>query len=177
MTNRLIYKGKSIKLEERDIEFPHGGISRSFPIVTHENGVIVVPVIKSEKGLRIVLIRQWRPAMETYVLEVPVGGIFKGESLQDAAKREVLEEAGLVVDTLIHLGKVYPAPGWDVETQDHFIAFCKSEVFEQSQDDSDTIERIKISMDEVVRMLKGRDILDLKTRCILLDALIFFKKM
>lgn len=177
MANRLIYKGKSIKLEERDIELPHGGISASFPVVTHENGVIVVPVIKSADEPRIVLIRQWRPAMGTYVLEVPGGGIFKGETMENAARREVLEEAGLVVDTLIYLGKVFPAPGWDVETQDHFIAFCRSEVFEQSQDDSDTIDRIKISIDEVAKLLESRDISDLKTRCILYDALLFLRKM
>ena len=105
LANRLIYKGKSIKLEERDIEFPHGGISRSFPVVTHENGVIVVPIIKSANESRIVLIRQWRPAMGTYVLEVPGGGIFKEETIEHAARREVLEEAGLVVDALIYLAK------------------------------------------------------------------------
>lgn len=177
MANRLIYKGKSIKLEEKDIKFPHGGVSASFPVITHENGVIVVPVIQSQNEQKIVLIKQWRPAMESYVLEVPGGGIFKGETIEDAARREVLEEAGLVVDSLIYLGKVFPAPGWDVESQDHFIAFCKSEVYEQSQDDSDTIDRIKISVDEVTRLLENRDILDLKTRCILHDALSFLKKL
>ena len=176
MANRIVYRGKSIKLEEKDIEFPNGGISRSFPVVTHENGVIVVPIIKSHNESKIVLIRQWRPAMGSYFLEVPGGGILDGESMENAARREIMEEAGLVVESLVYLGKVFPAPGWDVESQDHFIAFCSSEVYEQPQDDSATIDRISISIDEAVRMLENREISDLKTRCIIYDALYYLKK-
>jgi len=177
LTNRVVYRGKAIKLEEKDIEFPNGGISRSFPVVTHENGVIVVPIIQSHNESKIVLIRQWRPAMRSYFLEVPGGGILNGESIEDAARREVLEEAGLVVDSLVHLGKVFPAPGWDVESQDHFIAFCRSEVYEQPQDDSAIMDRVNISIDEAIKMLESREISDLKTRCILYDALHFLKKI
>ena len=64
----------------------------------------------------------------------------------------------------LHILQVFPAPGWDVETHYHFVAFCKSEVYGQSQDDSDTIDRIKVSIDKATRLLENRDISDLKTR-------------
>ena len=73
--------------------------------------------------------------------------------------------------------QVFPASGWDVETQYHFVAFCKSEVYEQSQDDSDTIDSIKVSLDKATRLLENRDTSGLKTRCILHDALVYLKKL
>ena len=89
----------------------------------------------------------------------------------------MLEEAGLVVSRLVSLGKVFPAPGWDIEFQEYFIAYCKSEVFEQPQDNSDNIERVKLSIEEVFILLQSREIKDLKTRCILYDAFDYLKKL
>lgn len=168
-----IYKGKSIKLEEKDILLPSGTISRRFPVVTHEDGAIVVPIVEKDTGLNIMLIRQWRPAMGLMTLEVPGGGLLEGETPEQAAEREVREEAGLLVERLQKLGEVFPAPGWDIEKQVHFIAFCTSEIYEQPQDDVDHIERVLAPINNVIDMLKKREITDLKTRAILLDALLY----
>lgn len=171
----LIYQGRSIRLEERDIKLRNGSISRAFPVVTHESGVIVVPIIHGPSGPEIMLIKQWRPAMGIDIIEVPGGGINKNELPEEAARREVMEEAGLVVSELIYLGRVFPAPGWDIETQDHFIAICNSELYEQPQDDVDNIERIKVSLSKASEMLAEWEIVDLKTRSILYDALSYLK--
>lgn len=167
-----IYKGRTLTLQERDILLPSGTISKRFPVVTHEDGAIVVPVVEKETDISIMLIRQWRPAMGLMTLEVPGGGLVDGETPEQAAEREVREEAGLIVERLQKIGEVFPAPGWDVEKQFHFIAFCKSEIYEQPQDDADHIERLLTPVNRVIRMLQEREIKDLKTRAILFDALI-----
>lgn len=177
MTNKIIYQGRSIVLEERDLELPNGGVSKSFPLVRHQDGAIVVPLLEKYHEYDVVLIRQWRPAMGLEVLEVPGGGINKDETPEYAARREVMEEAGLISGELIFLGKVLPAPGWDVETQYHFIAICKSELYEQPQDDSDLIERVRVPLSKIPELLKAREIIDLKTRSILYDALNYLKRI
>ena len=49
---------------------------------------------------RIVIVRQFRPAVERYTLELPSGLIDPGETPAEAARRELLEETGYEADDL-----------------------------------------------------------------------------
>ncbi len=66
-------------------------------------GAAVLPVLPNGK---IVLNCEFRHATRDWELEMPRGGIKPGESTEEAARREVLEETGLVVDRLVRLGEV-----------------------------------------------------------------------
>lgn len=66
-------------------------------------GAAVVPVLEDGK---IVLNCEFRHSTRNWELEMPRGGVKPGESLEAAARREVLEETGMVVDQLIRLGEV-----------------------------------------------------------------------
>ncbi len=173
---RRIYHKRSLTVEERTVELPNGNVLEDLPVVTHENGVIVVPMLTVDGEWYIMLIRQWRNAMGISTIEVPGGGPEKGESIGQAAIREVEEEAGLKVKKLISLGEVFPAPGWEIETQFHFLAECDGAVNGQKLDFSEHIERNLEPISRVREMLKNREIQDLKTRSILYDALEYLSK-
>ena len=172
---KILYRGDTIQFEKIDVKLPNGSIVNSFPVVKRRSGAIVAPVISSGNQKKIMLIKQWRKAMGLSVLEVPAGGINQNESPEEAAKREVFEEAGMVVNKIIYLGKVLPAPDWSIDEQYHFIAICNTQVFEQPQDDSDEIERILYTFAEVAELLKDWKITDLKSRSLLYDTLSYFK--
>jgi len=165
------YRNRSVSLEEKDIPLPHGGVLQQFPLITHENGVIVAPVVRREGTVYIMLLEQWRAAMNRRIWEVPGGGLHTGETPEDTAVREVREEAGLVVDKLVKVGEVLPAPGWDVETQFHFIAECHSDVGIQELDPTENISRRLFPAAQVRDMLRNRQIVDLKTKSLLYDTL------
>jgi len=73
-------------------------------------------VLALTADLRIPLVRQYRPAVETAVLELPSGAIDPGETPEAAARRELLEEAGCEAGDLELLGQLHVDSG-RLETQ------------------------------------------------------------
>lgn len=69
-------------------------------------GVAVLPVLADG---RVVLLRNWRPAVDAWSWEVPKGFVEPGELPAEAARRELLEETGLA-GTLESLGDVWSEP-------------------------------------------------------------------
>jgi len=60
---------------------------------------------------RILLVRQYRPAVERYTLELPSGLVDPGESAAEAARRELLEETGYEAGEVEVLGRLFPDTG------------------------------------------------------------------
>lgn len=71
-------------------------------------GVAVMPVTSDDK---IVLICNFRHPTRSWEIELPRGFIDKGETIFEAAVREVMEEAGMVVESTILLGEIPPDSG------------------------------------------------------------------
>jgi ADP-ribose pyrophosphatase len=173
---RLIYRREHLSVEEADVDLPNGGRVRGFPIVTHADGVIVAPILTLHGRTHIMLLEQWRAAMNVTVLELPGGGLAIGETPEESAVREVREEAGLDVKTLVKVGTVLPAPGWEVETQYHFLARCMPRLNGLVLDRTETIRRRPTPVGEVRRLLRTRKIQDLKTKALLYDALEYLRR-
>jgi ADP-ribose pyrophosphatase len=58
-----------------------------------------------------VLVRQWRPAVDAHTLELPSGHVDSGQTPEDAARAELLEETGYVAGKMTLLGCLQPDPG------------------------------------------------------------------
>lgn len=70
------------------------------------NGVAIVPLFTGSDGLpRFVMERQFRHGTQSVCLEFPAGLVEKTEATETAARRELLEETGLIAGQLTHLGR------------------------------------------------------------------------
>jgi ADP-ribose pyrophosphatase len=70
-----------------------------------------VCVLAVTEQKEILLVRQYRPTVEGYTLELPSGMLEAGESPVETAKRELVEETGYQAETIELLGCLVPDTG------------------------------------------------------------------
>jgi ADP-ribose pyrophosphatase len=162
MTKRIIYEGRVFSVELDRIRLPRGG-ELNAEIIRHPGSVVIVPV--RDDG-SIVLVRQYRPAIDRSAWELPAGSLEPGEDPDEAAVRECHEETGLVPGRIERLGAFYPTPGYCDELMHFYVATELREPREHEkaeQDEDEDIEARAFERDELRRMIDAGEIIDLKT--------------
>lgn len=113
LERRLAWNSPYVGVIEKEVDLGGGRGVETFWSVRTGGYAAVVAVTRD--GL-IPLVRQFRPAVETYVLELPSGAIDPGEPPEAAVRRELLEETGCEADQLVNLGRLHVDSG-RLETQ------------------------------------------------------------
>jgi|TARA_Y100000294_G_scaffold45431_2_gene41972 ADP-ribose pyrophosphatase len=165
---RLLHDGYIISLFEAEFEGPAGErITRD--VVRHPGAVAVVAIDRDE----VVLVRQFRAALEAEMLELPAGKLdVPGEPLEVAARRELVEEAGLDAPHLEVLATFHNSGGFCDEVTTIFLATELVEATAEAfsvEEQYLTVERVHL--DEVGALIAEGGITDAKTVIGLLAAL------
>ncbi len=130
--------------------------------------VVVVPVTANTEFL---LIRQFRPVVNNFVVEFPAGLNDKKESLIEAARRELIEETGHDAEDFIFMAEGPVSSGMSTEMLTVYLAKnaypCPSEIKERyPSDESEDIEIIKTPIvkiqDTLSHFRENGDYIDLK---------------
>jgi ADP-ribose pyrophosphatase len=112
----------------------------------------------------VILIRQYRHAVRQWLWEVPAGSVDDGESPEAAATRECHEEIGLIPETIVRLGSLYPTPGYCDEEMILFRVSGLSEGTEPAAVDEDEhIEARTFTLRDARDMIRRGEIVDMKT--------------
>ena len=124
---------------------------------TRADGVAMY-VLCGEKHDRVLLIRQFRWAIGSYVYEFPAGLVEDGEDVKEAAIREVYEETGLSMTPLdvdpMFTRPVYMTDGMTDEACALVYGYGEGDIRNQHLEDTEEIEVILADRDEVRRILK-----------------------
>jgi ADP-ribose pyrophosphatase len=158
----LLYQGSLISLARRTIAGPDGD-SFERDVVHHPGAVSAVPFLQ-ETG-EVVMVRQYRAAIDRDLLEIPAGKRdVAGEAPELTAHRELVEEIGMRAGRLELLGEFYNSPGFSDEYSYTFLAL-ELEPAEQNlqgiEEQHMTLERIRLA--DVPALIRSRDIVDAKT--------------
>lgn len=153
-----VFNGKVLKMITEIVELPNGKEGYR-EIVKHPGAVAILAI--NDKG-NVILVEQYRRAVDKILLEIPAGKLEKEEEIEVAAKRELEEETGYKSRKFTYLGKIYTAPGFT----DEVIHIYKAEELykgEVNRDEDEFINVIEMSVEDIKKSIKEGNILDSKT--------------
>jgi ADP-ribose diphosphatase len=117
------YKGRIINLDVDTVDFPDGSTGQ-LEMIRHPGAAAVVPLLDdpASPDPRVVLLRQFRHAAESFIWEIPAGRLDPGETPEQCAHRELAEETGMRASRLTPLTTFYTTPGFTDERIHLFLA-------------------------------------------------------
>jgi len=155
--------GGFLQLADLRVEGPDGAVHERF-VVRHPGAVVVVPV--TGDGAHVLLVRQYRVAVDAELLEVPAGKRdVTGEPPEATAHRELEEEIGHRARTLVPLAEFFNTPGF---CDEYTYLYCAvglealaSRNTQTAEEHAMAVERVALA--DVERLIATREIVDAKT--------------
>ncbi|MEB3355050.1 MAG: NUDIX hydrolase [Cyanobacteriota bacterium] len=152
---------RKLRFEINRMELPMG-VEGTFGVIRHPGASLAVPVL--DDG-RVVVLRQYRFAVATRLLEFPAGTLDPGETPLSTMQRELQEEAGYSAERWDPLGAMLPCPGYSDEVIHLFLARDLKPLDEPpAGDDDEDLEVLLMTPSELdASLASGNEYLDGKS--------------
>lgn len=157
VSRRPVFEGRLLRVYQDVVTLP-GGREAGREIVHHRGAVAIVPIAPDG---RVVLVRQWRHAVERALWEVPAGTRDEEEEPAVTARRELEEETGYIAASWRSLGQAGVSPGYSRELLWFFLAEGLTEGV-TATDPDETIDVRLFTPEEVLHLVTA-GATDLKT--------------
>ncbi len=162
LSRDLVAKGAIIDYYQDTMQIPNGNIAK-WDLIDHKGAAAVVAVREDGKLL---MVRQYRNALERETLEIPAGGLNgRNEPTDQAAMRELQEETGYHTDHVELLNSIYTTVAFCNEKIDIYLAEGLQKPGSQHLDEDEFINVEAYSVKELKQMIYDCKIQDAKTIC------------
>ena len=156
----LVHNGKIIDYYQDTVQVPNGNVVK-WDFIGHKGAAAMLAVREDGKLL---MVRQWRNALDRYTLESPAGGHNGAdEPTETAAIRELEEETGYIAGDVQFLLSIYTTVAFCNEKIDIYLARNLKRRESQHLDEDEFIDVKACEMDELVQMIYDGTIEDSKT--------------
>lgn len=161
LSRDLVYKGSIIDYYKDTVQVPNGNVVK-WDFIGHKGAAAIIPV--TDEG-EILMVRQYRNALDRYTLEIPAGGLNgTDEPTKAAAARELEEETGYRSEHVEFLVSIYTTVAFCNEKIDIYVAHNLIPS-EQNLDDDEFINVECYTPKALVDMIYAGKIQDSKTIC------------
>ncbi len=158
LSSETIFDGKILHIRRDTVLLPNG--RQAFREVADHPGGVCVLALDSQG--QVLLVSQFRYPYGEVLRELPAGKLEPGEDPDEAARRELREEAGAVAGEFRSLGELYPSPGYCGEIIRMYLA--RDLRFEEADPDEDeflNVERAPFPL--LVEQVLSGEVRDAKT--------------
>lgn len=167
----LAYQGSIIDVYKDYVRMPDGKVVE-WDFVDHKGAAAVLPVTSDGK---VVMVKQYRNALNRVTLEIPAGGINPGETPYESAVRELTEETGYCSDQVSHLKDIVSAIGFCNETIYIYLAEDLKPA-KQNLDEDEFLDVYEYPLEEVMDLILSNQIIDGKTTAAVLAYYVMQQK-
>ncbi|MDE1871061.1 MAG: NUDIX hydrolase [Candidatus Micrarchaeota archaeon] len=164
---KTLHKNRLFSVEEVKVNLRSRGKFTEYT-VRQKDTVAVLP-ITGKNG--VLLERQFRPAANRTLYEIPAGHVEGMEKPIDTARRELEEETGFKASGMRFLTYFYPSPGI-LTNREYLYVATGLKKGTQSLDKDEDITLAEVSMDAAIKLIKSGKIIDLKT----IAAVLYYKR-
>ena len=159
LSSEYKFRGRIMTTRVDEVSLPNGKTAPR-EVCEHVGGVGVLPI---DKDGNVILVRQFRYAFDTELLEMPAGKMDHGpEDAEECGIRELKEETGCTAGRIVPLGAIYPSPGFLTEVTYLFAALDLTEG-ETQPDEDEFVGVVRLPIAEVEKMIERDEIRDAKT--------------
>ena len=160
LKQRLLYKGRKFDFEVNRLRLPNK-VEGEWECVRHPGGALAVPITAEGK---LVLVRQYRFAIQGRILEFPAGTLERNEDPLETVQREIQEETGYTARKWDKLGEFFLAPGYSDEIIYAFLArdLQKLET-PPAKDEDEDIETVLLTPEQLEKAILDGEPVDAKS--------------
>jgi len=159
MTDQVVFQAKNFCVRSGTFTLPETGEKRDLVYVDQPAVAVALPLMDDET---IVFAQQWRPLVGNVTLECPGGKVEEGESPEEALRRELSEEIGLLPGTIRRLGHYFSSVGASNEHIFFFVVESLTHV-QRRQEDRKKIDLVYLTVSDARDRLLNSRFLDGKT--------------
>ncbi len=160
-----LWEGNYLKIKKLQL-LNHSGRTYHWEVVQRVGTRGIVAVVPFTEDAHVIVIKQYRPPVDRYVIEFPAGLNDKDESLEEVAQRELLEETGYLAERVEFLIEGPLSSGASAEILTVFTAFDVKLNGSQRLDDVEEIEVLKLPVnnftDKLLKLQSEDTCIDLK---------------
>ena len=165
ISSKYLHKEPWLTVRKEKCELPNGKIVPEFFVIEYPDWVNAFAL--TEEG-KVIMVKQYRHGIGEVGIELPGGVAEKGETPEEAVRREMKEETGYEFKTCEYLGKISANPSTTNNLTHMFLATGGKKTAEQKLDEMEDLELEFMSVAEVKELVRQNKIMQsLHVNCIM----------